>query len=305
MRLLVTGASGQVGWELARSLMPLGEVVAVDRNECDLARPQDIPALIERIRPDIIVNAAAYTAVDKAEADEEQATLVNGTAVSMLAEAAKKADALLIHYSTDYVFDGTKAAAYTESDEPCPAGAYGRSKLAGEQAIRQSGCDHLILRTSWVFASRGHNFVRTMLRLAQERKELRVIDDQIGAPTWARNIADATAHIIRQAQQERQQHNFDSGVFNLASAGETSWHGFTRAILDGAAQRGLLSPERLPQLHPIPTEAYPLPAPRPKNSRLAGDKLHRRFGITQPSWRDALARCLDEYMEHRGHEGGN
>jgi dTDP-4-dehydrorhamnose reductase len=197
------------------------------------------------------------------------------------------------------VFDGNKNSAYTETDEPCPVGAYGRSKLAGEQALRQSGCDHLILRTSWVFASRGRNFVRTMLRLAHERKELSVVDDQIGAPTWARNIADATAHIVRQAQQERRQSSFVSGIFNLTSAGETSWHGFTRAILDGAAERGLLNAERLPQLRPIPSEAYPAPAPRPKNSRLAAGKLHQRFGIILPNWQEALARCLDEYAEYR------
>ncbi len=298
MKLLVTGATGQVGWELVRSLMPLGEVVAISSAECNLAQPQNIQPLLEQVRPDVIVNAAAYTAVDKAEADEQQATFVNGTAAGMLAESAKTSNALLVHFSTDYVFDGNKATAYTEADEPCPLSAYGRSKLAGEQAIRQSGCDHLILRTSWVFASRGRNFVKTMLRLAQERTELSVVNDQIGAPTWARNIADATAHIVRQAQQERQQANFASAIFNLTSSGETSWYGFTRAILDGAAARGLLSAERLPQLRPIPTEAYPLPAPRPKNSRLAGGKLHEHFGIALPEWQTALARCLDEYAEY-------
>lgn len=299
MKLLVTGARGQVGWELARNLMPLGEVVAVDSAECNLAEPQNLRSLLDRVHPDVIVNAAAYTAVDKAESEEQQAMLVNAAAVGTMGEWAKQANALLVHYSTDYVFDGSKAAAYVETDEPCPVGAYGRSKLAGERVLEQSGCDHLILRTSWVFASRGHNFVRTMLRLARERKELKVIDDQIGAPTWARNIADATAHIVRRAQQERQQHDFVSGIFNLTSAGETSWHGFTRAILDGAASRGLLDAGQLPQLYPIPTEAYPLPAPRPKNSRLAGGKLNQRFGVSLPHWQDALARCLEECAEQR------
>lgn len=299
MKLLVTGARGQVGWELSRSLMPLGDVVALDSAECDLARPQDIAALLDRVRPDVIVNAAAYTAVDKAEAEEQLATLVNAVAVGALAGWAKRVGALVIYYSTDYVFDGNKTSAYTEADDPCPIGAYGRSKLAGEQVLRQEGCDYLVLRTSWVFASRGHNFVGTMLRLARERKELKVIDDQIGAPTWARNIADATAHIVCRAQQERAQGKFESGIFNLTSTGETSWYGFTRAILDGASRCGLLDAEQLPQLHPIPTKAYPLPAPRPKNSRLAAGKLNQRFGIVLPHWQDALARCLEECAEHR------
>lgn len=299
MRLLVTGATGQVGWELARSLMPLGEVVAVDSAECNFAQPQDLRPLLERVRPDVIVNAAAYTAVDKAEMEERLATQINATAVGMLAEWGRANNALLVHYSTDYVFDGSKASAYTETDETGPLGAYGRSKLAGELAIRQSGCDHLILRTSWVFASRGRNFVRTMLRLARERKELKVVDDQTGAPTWARNIADATAHIVRQSQQERIQRNFASGIFNLTSAGETSWYGFTQAILSGATRRGILNAEELPQLHPVPTEAYPLPAPRPKNSCLAGSCLQQHFGISLPHWQDALARCLDECAERQ------
>lgn len=299
MKLLVTGATGQVGWELARSLMPLGEVIAVGSAECDLAQPQNIQSLLDQVRPDVIVNAAAYTGVDKAEAAEQQAMLVNGTAPGVLAEWAKKTDTLLVHFSTDYVFDGSKASAYTETEETCPLSAYGRSKLAGEQALQQSGCDYLILRTSWVFASRGHNFVRTMLRLARERKELNVVDDQVGAPTWARNIADATAHIVRQAQRERQQGNFESGIFNVTSAGETSWYGFTQAILDGATRRGMLNAEELPQLHPIPTEAYPLPAPRPKNSRLASSRLQQHFGIALPRWQDALARCLDECAERQ------
>lgn len=294
MKLLVTGANGQVGWELARSLMPLGEVVALDRSRCDLSRPESLAPLVAELAPDVIVNAAAYTAVDKAESEETLATTINGTAAGELARAAKAAGALLVHYSTDYVFDGTKSAPYTEDDPVAPVNAYGRSKLAGEVAIRDSGCDHLILRTTWVFAARGGNFVRTMLRLGAERQQLRVVADQHGAPTWARNIADATAHIVGQAQRERRGGTFVSGVFNLASAGETSWHGFAEAIF--AAARGAMPDAALKvaNVEAIPASAYPTPAARPANSRLAADRLAARFGIAMPHWQDALRRCLED-----------
>ncbi|HRP98257.1 MAG TPA: dTDP-4-dehydrorhamnose reductase, partial [Rhodocyclaceae bacterium] len=202
MRLMVTGATGQVGFELARSLMPLGEVVALDRRACDLAQPLSLAAVVTRVAPDVIVNAAAYTAVDRAEAEEALATTINAEAPAVLAGAARAAGALLVHYSTDYVFDGAKAGAWREDDAVAPLNAYGRSKLAGERAIAASGCDHLILRTSWVYAARGANFVRTMLRLGAERERLAVVADQLGAPTWARNIADATAHVVAAAQRE-------------------------------------------------------------------------------------------------------
>ncbi|MDD2892287.1 MAG: dTDP-4-dehydrorhamnose reductase [Halothiobacillaceae bacterium] len=297
MNILVTGADGQVGWELRRCLMPLGQVTAVDKRECDLGDPQALRLLLERTRPDVIVNAAAYTAVDKAEAEESLAMAINGDVPGVLAEAAKKYDALLVHYSTDYVFDGRKQGAYTETDTPCPVNAYGRTKLAGERAILDSGCDHLILRTTWVYASRGHNFVKTILRLAETRTEFGVVDDQKGAPTWARNIADWTAHIVRQAQAERLHKRFVSGIYNLAAAGTTSWCGFAASIMELARQRGLLSAEKIPVLNPIPTESYPLPAERPLNSCLDMSGVKEKFGLFIPGWDDALARCMDELAD--------
>ena len=294
MRLLVTGARGQVGWKLSRSLMPLGDVVALDRRQCDLSRPELLPSAIRSIKPDVIVNAAAYTAVDKAEREEKLASTINGTAVGVIAEEARKAGILLVHYSTDYVFDGAKQTPYSEEDAPNPINVYGRSKLAGDAAVRQAGGGYVILRTSWVYAGRGHNFLDTILRLASEREELRIVDDQIGAPTWARNIADATALIVRAVCQEQAQGQFASGIFNLAASGETSWYEFAKAILEDATRHTLLSAQRLPQLKPIPSEEYPLPAVRPKNSRLAGDRISMRFGIALPDWKQGLARCIEE-----------
>lgn len=307
MKLLVTGANGQVGWELARSLMPLGDVIALDRSRCDLSRPAALAALIGELAPDVIVNAAAYTAVDRAESDETAATLINGAAPGELARVAKRSGALLVHYSTDYVFDGTKPAPYDEDDPVAPINAYGRSKLAGELAIRESGCDHLIFRTTWVFAARGGNFVRTMLRLGAERDSLQVVADQIGAPTWARNIADATALAVARAQAERQQHSFSSGVFNLASRGETCWHGFAETIFAAARAQLPGIGLKVAAVTPIPSSAYPTPAARPANSRLAPGKLQARFGIVMPRWDDALARCLDDLAggERRGGARGD
>jgi len=291
----VTGSNGQVGWELRRSLGPLGDVIALDRKGCDLSRPNDLPGLIGQVQPDIIINAAAYTTVDQAEEEEELATLVNGVAVGVLAAESRKRGALLVHYSTDYVFDGTKVSPYREDDPPNPINAYGRSKLAGERAVSQFAGDYLILRTSWVYAARGHNFLRTILRLAQERDELSIVADQIGAPTWARDIADATARIIQRACVERDQSKFASGVFNVIATGSTSWYGFAEAILDlavAAKQDGI---RNRPKLRPITSSEYPLPAARPKNSRLAGDRLRERFEITLPEWQQALARCMQDY----------
>jgi dTDP-4-dehydrorhamnose reductase len=294
MRLLVTGANGQVGWELSRSLMPLGEVVALDHRQCDFSRPESLPSLIRSIKPDVVVNAAAYTAVDKAEHEEKLAMTVNGTAVGVIAEESRKAGILLVHYSTDYVFDGAKETPYTEEDVPHPINAYGRSKLAGDAAVLQAGGAYVILRTSWVYASRRHNFVHTILRLARQREELRIVADQIGAPTWARNIADATAPIIRAACNEQEQGQSASGIFNLAASGATSWYGFAEAILEDGKRHALLSAQHLPQLRPIPSEEYPLPAARPKNSRLAEDRLSKRFGIVLPNWKQGLSLCIEE-----------
>jgi dTDP-4-dehydrorhamnose reductase len=290
MRLMVFGANGQIGRELARRLMPVGEVIALDRAGCDLARPESIPAAVREARPDVLVNAAGYTAVDRAETDERLATLVNATATGIMAQEARKLGALLVHYSTEYVFDGAKPEPYVEDDPPAPLSAYGRSKLAGELAIRNAGGDHLILRTSWVYAARGHNFLNTILRLAREQSELRIVADQIGAPTWARDIAEATARVIQQAQRERRAGRFTPDTLHMTAAGATSRHGFAEAILDRARD---LVPSR-PAVRAIATEDFPTPARRPKNSRLCCDRLRDRFGIALPDWAAALGRCVAE-----------
>jgi dTDP-4-dehydrorhamnose reductase len=291
VKLLITGANGQIGWELRRSLVSLGEAVAMDRNACDLSRPQDLPRIIREIAPDVIVNAAAYTGVDKAEEEESLAMVINGVAVGVIADEARKLGALLIHYSTDYVFDGTKDIPYVEDDPPHPINAYGRSKLAGERAIERCGGNYLIMRTSWVYAARGHNFLRTVLRLACERDELRIVADQWGAPTWAHEIANATASIVRQACRERERGDFAPGILNLTAAGATSWFGFAEAILDQAERHlGV----RGNKVRPISSLDYPGPAARPKNCRLAGDRVRARFKITMADWKHALTRCMQD-----------
>lgn len=288
MNILLTGRNGQLGWELQRTLLPVGRVVAVGHAELDLADAAAAGRTLDAVRPDIIVNAAAYTAVDKAESEPDLAHAVNAAAPALLAQWAARNGALLIHYSTDYVFDGAKSAPYVETDPTNPLGAYGRSKRAGEEAVLNSGGDHLIFRTSWVYAARGANFLRTILRLAAEREELRVVNDQIGAPTWARLIAEATALALRQALAERRHGRFKSGLFHLAAAGETSWHGFASAIVAG---RGGL---RVKTVTPIATADYPLPAARPANSRLDTGAFRARFGLALPDWRDCLKLCLEE-----------
>jgi dTDP-4-dehydrorhamnose reductase len=298
MKILLTGKNGQIGWELNRSLLPLGEVIALDRTQADLSQPESLRSLVKQIKPDIIVNAAAYTAVDKAESKEELATVINGVAVGVLAEEANKIGALLVHYSTDYVFDGTKKTPYLEDDIPNPVNAYGRSKLAGEQAIAMVGGDYLILRTSWVYAGRGKNFLKTMLRLAQEREELRIVADQYGAPTWARNMADATAHVVTCAQRERQASRFASGTYHLCARGVTTWNGFTSAIIECArtlAPAGSIKTERIV---PIATQDYPQLAQRPQNSQLDSGALAERFSVIIPEWQHAMALCVDEALEN-------
>ncbi len=291
MKILVTGCTGQVGWELVRTLMPLGEVIAANRSEADLARLDDLRNFVRRVDADVIVNAAAYTAVDRAEEEEELAARVNGQAPGLLAEEAGRRGALLIHYSTDYVFDGTKGGSYTENDIPNPVNAYGRSKLMGEKAIQAAGADHLILRTSWVYAARGQNFLRTLLRLAGEREELNIVADQIGAPTWARLIAEATSHVLRRSQFERSAGGFASDTLHLTAGGETSWQGFACAIVD-AVRRQNESALKVKRIKPTRTVDYPAPARRPLNSRLSTARLTKRFGLEMPPWQHALELCL-------------
>jgi len=291
MKILLLGKNGQVGWELARAMLPLGEVIALDRQQMDFVNLEALRLTIHAIHPDLIVNAAAYTAVDKAESEQENTFLCNATAVDAIAQEAKKIGALLIHYSTDYIFDGTKNSPYLENDVVNPLNVYGKSKLAGENAIIASGVDYLILRTTWVFAARGQNFLKSILRLAAERDTLNIVADQIGAPTWARVIAQTTAHIIQQVKQERENKLFVSGVFHLTSAGDTSWHGFAQKIVELASPHCQLKTH---VISPIPTSQYPTPAKRPLNSRLCTDKLTQRFGVVMPTWETSLKLCMEE-----------
>lgn len=293
MRILVTGRTGQVGYELERSLQGLGEVVALGRDRMDLADFDSIRTAIRDIRPGLIVNPAAYTAVDKAESESELAMRINGEAPGVIAEEARKLGAAVIHYSTDYVFDGGKQGAYTEEDAPSPLNVYGRSKLAGEQAIRAGGVPHLIFRTSWVYGLRGKNFLLTVRRLAMERDELRIVDDQCGAPTWCRTIADTTAHIVAGLGAGKRNAGMDaglwqekSGIYHLTAQGSTTWRGFAEAVV---AHR---STERKPAVVPIATKDYPLPARRPANSVLSCRKLMDTF-CQLPEWDSALRLCLD------------
>ena len=287
MKILLTGCKGQLGRELKRSLACLGEVVDCDRQQLDFANLDALRQALRAIAPDAIVNAAAYTAVDKAETETALAHAVNATAPGILAEETQRLGAMLIHYSTDYVFDGAKPEPYAEDDAPAPLSAYGRSKLAGEQAIAATQCRHLVLRTSWVYGLHGANFMKTMLRLGRRScetgDELRVVGDQFGAPTWTRHLADATALIL--ARRE-----IPHGLYHLAAAGATSWHGYAEAIFAEAQRAGLL--EKSPTVRRIATADYPLPAPRPANSRLDCSRFKRDFGLTLPDWRTGLIDCL-------------
>ena len=290
MKILLTGRAGQLGWELQRTLSPLAEVTAFDRVGLDLADPGAIARVVRAVKPQLIVNAAAYTAVDRAETESELAHAVNAAAPEILVREAGRLGAALIHYSTDYVFDGNKAGAYDESDAANPAGVYGRSKLLGEQAISASGVPHLIFRTSWVYSARGRNFLLTMLRLAREQADLKVVADQFGAPTWARMIAEATAQVIARCGADAngivETIHAQRGIYHLTAAGRTSRHGFAEALLREA---GLAMP-----VHPIATSGYPLPAPRPMNSELSCLKLAARFGVALPDWESSMRLCLGE-----------
>lgn len=302
MKILLTGATGQVGQALQKQLAGAHTLIAPDLTQMDLSRPEQITATIRSVQPDLIINPAAYTAVDQAESEAALAYAINAEALAVMAAEAKVLGIGLIHYSTDYVFDGSKAdvagnwLAYDETDATGPLNVYGASKLAGEQALRASGCAHLILRTSWVYSLTGKNFLLTMLRLANEREELRVVDDQWGAPTFAGWIAHATAAIVVSLSQAGNAGDWwrdNGGVLNLCTAGHTSWCGFTEEIVRQASARGLLR-GAAPRVTGIPASEYPTPAKRPCNSRLDTSLLARRFHLTIPSWQEALSACLAE-----------
>jgi len=300
MKLLLLGRNGQVGWELQRSLAPLGELIALDRQAdaggqglCgDLSRLDELARTVRALRPDVIVNAAAHTAVDKAESEPDQARLLNALAPQVLAREAAQTGALLVHYSTDYVFDGSGSAARTETEATAPLSVYGSSKLEGEQLIQASGCRHLIFRTSWVYAARGGNFAKTMLRLAQEREALSVIDDQWGAPTGADLIADVTAHAIRQLQRQPG----DQGLYHLVAGGETTWHAYASHVIARARELAPDRPWKVQRIAAVPTSAFPTPAQRPHNSRLNTDRLQQTFGLRLPHWQAGVDRMLQEII---------
>jgi dTDP-4-dehydrorhamnose reductase len=292
MKLLLLGAHGQVGWELQRALQPLGQVVALGHAEADFEQPQALAALVDAHQPQAIVNAAAYTAVDKAEAEPERARRINAEAPAVLAEAARRHGAWLVHYGTDYVFDGSGSAPRAEDAPTGPLNVYGRTKLEGEQAIAASGCRALVLRTSWVHAARGGNFAKTMLKLAAEREQLKVVNDQVGAPTGADLIADVSAHALRAAMQDPSL----AGIYHLVAAGETSWHGYARFVIDWAREHGhpvRVSPEAI---EPVPGSAFPTPARRPNNSRLDTTRLRSAFNLHLPPWQQGVARLLKEVL---------
>ncbi|AFY18593.1 dTDP-4-dehydrorhamnose reductase [Pseudomonas sp. UW4] len=287
MKVLINGRHGQVSHELQRRLGVLGELIVLGREQLDLAQPDQIRRQVQNLRPDLIINAAAHTAVDLAESEPQAAFAINAIAPGILAEEALALDIPLIHYSTDYVFDGLKAGPYNEDDTPNPLGVYGKSKLAGEQAIKDVQGKHLILRTSWVYSNHGRNFLLTMQRLLQEKPELRVVADQIGAPTWAGTLANSTLALIEH-WQAREVANW--GTYHLTAQGETSWFGFAQAIGEALRQQG----KPCAALLPIPSSDYPTPAARPLNSRLDCSRLQRDWGVSQPDWQTALRECLTE-----------
>jgi len=296
MKILLFGKNGQVGWELQRSLAPLGELIALSSSSeefCgDLTDFSGIQQTLQQISPDIIVNAAAYTAVDKAESEPERAYALNAQAPAVLAQEAKRLNAWLIHYSTDYVFNGHSSQPYHEIDDCDPLNVYGKSKLEGEKNVLISGCSHLIFRTSWVYASHGNNFIKTILRLAQQRDKLTIVDDQVGSPTGAELIADITAHALRMVKQKPEV----SGLYHLTATGSTSWYGFAKFILENAERMNYQLKIQSTALQPIPSSDFPLPAKRPFNSRLNIEKLTKTFGLILPSWQTGTARTLTELL---------
>lgn len=292
-KILLIGKNGQVGWELCRTLAPLGVMAMADHPTLDLAQPDQIRSLIDDYRPILIVNAAAYTAVDQAEDDFERAMSINGTAPGIIAEEARRIGAGVIHYSTDYVFDGRKETPYTEDDEPAPLNNYGRTKLAGDEAIRAAGCPYLIFRTSWVYGNRGNNFLRTIFRLLAEREEIGIVDDQIGSPTWSRIIAEITAQALAQLTTDDGFGRMAevSGLYNLSAHGQTSWFGFACEIARLAGERHLLP--RMGRINPIPSSCYPTPAQRPHCGVLDNRRLGERFHLFPPHWETQIDLCLD------------
>jgi dTDP-4-dehydrorhamnose reductase len=297
VKILLLGKNGQVGWELQRSLAVLGDLVAVDFDSAppwraDFRDPEALAALVRAVAPALIVNAAAHTAVDKAEAEPELALAINATAVGALAREAAASGAWLVHYSTDYVFDGSGSTPWTEQSTPGPLSVYGRSKLAGEELVRASGCRHLILRTSWVYGARGENFAKTMLRLARSRDSLSVIDDQVGAPTGAELLADLTAHVAVMAVARPEL----AGTYHATAAGETSWHGYARHVIEFARRSDDSIRVRPEAILPIESAAYPQAATRPRNSRLDTTRLRERFGLALPAWQTGVDRMLSEIL---------
>lgn len=292
MRLLLTGKNGQVGFELQRALAPLGDLIALDRSVCDLADPDGLRSLIRDVKPDVIVNAAAYTAVDKAETEQDLAFSINAVAPGILGVEAAELGALVVHYSTDYVFDGESDGFYSEDQAPNPRGVYGRSKLAGEQSLKASGARHLIFRTSWVAGQHGVNFAKTMLRLATERDELKVVVDQTGAPTSASLIADVTALAIRDSV--RRGASVPDGVYHLVASGETNWHAYASHVIETARRAGKPIRVAPDAIRAISSLEYPTPAKRPANSRLDTHKLRTTFGLNLPHWKTGIDHVLQQ-----------
>ena len=296
MKILLFGKNGQVGWELQRALAPLGEVIALDADStglsADFSNPESLISTVREVAPHWIVNAAAHTAVDKAESESDLARAINATAPGVLAREAAAAGAWLMHYSTDYVFDGSGSTARAEDAPTGPLGVYGATKLEGEELIRASGCQHLIFRTSWVYAARGGNFARTMLQLAQERDALKVIDDQIGAPTGADLLADLTAHAMRSVALQPQH----GGTYHAVASGHTSWHGYATHVIENARSRGVPIRVAREAIAAVPTSAFPTPARRPANSRLDTHKLRNTFGLQLPDWQSGVDRMLAEVL---------
>ncbi len=292
MTILLTGGSGQVGFELQRALAPLARLHAPSSAELDLADPDSVRTAIRRTRPDLIINPAAYTAVDRAESEPDRAVAINAVAPEVIGEEARRLGVAVIHFSTDYVFPGTGTRPHVEDDPTGPQSVYGRSKLDGEQRLAVANPRHIILRTSWVYGARGHNFARTMLRLAAERDALRVVDDQIGAPTSAALLADVCAHLVRDVLRD-DVHGFDGyGLYHLCAAGETSWHGYARFVLAEALALGHALRAGPDAVEPVGTDAYPTPAPRPLNSRLDTTRIRARFRLQLPDWRDGVRHVL-------------